>query len=58
MLSRKFESYLIHGQLYLHEVDYIVFDESHTIFAESPFVELMNKSYFNYNNENKKIEIG
>ena len=37
----------MHGELDICEIDLLVFDEAHIIYPENPYVEIMNKFYFN-----------
>ena len=38
----------MHGDLDISEVDYLIFDEVQNIYAESYYVNIMNKFIFNH----------
>lgn len=48
LLDRKFLRYLTYGELDMSEVDYLIFDEVHSIFPESTYVDIMNKFIYNH----------
>jgi hypothetical protein len=39
---------LIHGELDISKVDYLIFDKVHGIYPESCYVDIMNKFIFNH----------
>lgn len=38
----------MHGELDISKVDYLIFDEIHSINPESTYVDIMNKFIFNH----------
>jgi hypothetical protein len=48
LLDKKFFRYLTYGELDISEVDYLIFDETHSIYVESSYVDIMNKFIFNH----------
>ena len=48
MLDRKFFQHLMYGEIEISKVDYLIFDEVHSVYPESTYVDIMNKFIFNH----------